>query len=323
MTQYESTSNDTSDSGGEPDVHSSKLSEAAQVRHCIQKAHAASRSQALNRRTFHCAIFRPQTQLDAGTGMLDSFSHSALLSGTTIYDPLMTWTEFMSSEDTLPNLDHETGSEAQWTAVRPEHWTSRHVYNWLQFCCDQYKLDGNCIPFAQFNIPGSQLCSMTKEDFIDYAGVCGEYLYFILKNLRDNGMPICSSNEEKRLHIKECNEKVLLNTDARKKQKSHTTAKSGQQSSHLWEFVRDLLLIPGDNPGIVDWEDRDLGIFRVIKSEALARMWGQKKKNDRMTYEKLSRALRHYYKTGILERVERRLVYKFGKNAYGWQDGKQ
>lgn len=32
--------------------------------------------------------------------------------------------------------------------------------------------------------------------------------------------------------------------------------------------------------------------------------------------------LRYYYKTGILERVDRRLVYKFGKNAHGWQEDK-
>ena len=44
--------------------------------------------------------------------------------------------------------------------------------------------------------------------------------------------------------------------------------------------------------GILEWEDREQGIFRVVKSEALAKMWGQRKKNDRMTYEKLSRALR-------------------------------
>jgi E74-like factor 5 len=53
-----------------------------------------------------------------------------------------------------------------------------------------------------------------------------------------------------------------------------------------------LLLSPEENCGILEWEDREQGIFRVVKSEALAKMWGQRKKNDRMTYEKLSRALR-------------------------------
>ncbi|KAF5916269.1 hypothetical protein HPG69_007350 [Diceros bicornis minor] len=113
-----------------------------------------------------------------------------------------------------------------------------------------------------------------------------------------------------------------LKTRGIRSQDCHSHSRASLQSSHLWEFVRDLLLSPEENCGILEWEDREQGIFRVVKSEALAKMWGQRKKNDRMTYEKLSRALRYYYKTGILERVDRRLVYKFGKNAHGWQEDK-
>ncbi|XP_044292459.1 ETS-related transcription factor Elf-5 isoform X3 [Varanus komodoensis] len=118
------------------------------------------------------------------------------------------------------------------------------------------------------------------------------------------------------------NNKACLRTGGIKSPDFQSHNRTSLQSSHLWEFVRDLLLSPEENCGILEWEDRDQGIFRVIKSDALAKMWGQRKKNDRMTYEKLSRALRYYYKTGILERVDRRLVYKFGKNAHGWQDSK-
>lgn len=66
----------------------------------------------------------------------------------------------------------------------------------------------------------------------------------------------------------------------------------GTHSSHLWEFLRDLLLSPEDNSGILDWEDQEKGIFRVVRSEALAQKWGQRKRNSKMNYEKLSRALR-------------------------------
>ncbi|XP_060705555.1 uncharacterized protein LOC132831424 isoform X3 [Hemiscyllium ocellatum] len=92
------------------------------------------------------------------------------------------------------------------------------------------------------------------------------------------------------------------------------------QSVHLWEFVRDLLLNPTENSEILRWEDRQAGIFRVIKSNTFAQLWGSKKNNKEMNYEKLSRALRHYYKSGILERVDGRLTYKFGEKAYGWKE---
>ncbi|XP_025784486.1 ETS homologous factor [Puma concolor] len=93
------------------------------------------------------------------------------------------------------------------------------------------------------------------------------------------------------------------------------------RGTHLWEFIRDILLNPDKNPGLIKWEDRSEGIFRFLKSEAVAQLWGKKKNNNSMTYEKLSRAMRYYYKREILERVDgRRLVYKFGKNARGWRE---
>ncbi|XP_018620787.1 ETS homologous factor [Scleropages formosus] len=93
------------------------------------------------------------------------------------------------------------------------------------------------------------------------------------------------------------------------------------RGTHLWEFIRDILLHPERNPGLIKWEDRAEGIFRFLKSEAVAQLWGKKKNNSSMTYEKLSRAMRYYYKREILERVDgRRLVYKFGRNARGWRE---
>ncbi|KAM8913974.1 ETS-related transcription factor Elf-3 isoform 2-T2 [Spinachia spinachia] len=96
--------------------------------------------------------------------------------------------------------------------------------------------------------------------------------------------------------------------------------KHAPRGTHLWEFIRDILVHPERNQGLMKWEDRREGVFKFLKSEAVAQMWGQKKKNSSMTYEKLSRAMRYYYKREILERVDgRRLVYKFGKNSSGWK----
>ncbi|XP_059358902.1 ETS-related transcription factor Elf-3-like [Carassius carassius] len=97
-------------------------------------------------------------------------------------------------------------------------------------------------------------------------------------------------------------------------------SKHAPRGTHLWEFIRDILIHPEKNQGLMKWEDRRDGVFKFLKSEAVAQLWGQKKKNSSMTYEKLSRAMRYYYKREILERVDgRRLVYKFGKNSTGWR----
>ncbi|XP_041748190.1 ETS-related transcription factor Elf-3 [Coregonus clupeaformis] len=99
-------------------------------------------------------------------------------------------------------------------------------------------------------------------------------------------------------------------------------SKHAPRGTHLWEFIRDILIHPeqNQNQGLMKWEDRHEGVFKFLKSEAVAQLWGQKKKNSSMTYEKLSRAMRYYYKREILDRVDgRRLVYKFGKNSTGWK----
>lgn len=92
-----------------------------------------------------------------------------------------------SSPPPLNSLCSGAACDSYWTSVHPEYWTKRHVWEWLQFCCDQYKLDANCISFCHFNVSGLQLCSMTQEEFIEAAGICGEYLYFILQNIRSQG----------------------------------------------------------------------------------------------------------------------------------------
>ncbi|XP_075706748.1 ETS-related transcription factor Elf-3 isoform X2 [Rhinoderma darwinii] len=99
-------------------------------------------------------------------------------------------------------------------------------------------------------------------------------------------------------------------------------SKHSARGTHLWEFILHILLNPNLYDGLLKWEDRSEGVFKFLRSEAVAQLWGQKKKNSSMTYEKLSRAMRYYYKREILERVHgRRLVYKFGKNASGWRLG--
>nr|XP_022315022.1 ecdysone-induced protein 74EF-like [Crassostrea virginica] len=101
--------------------------------------------------------------------------------------------------------------------------------------------------------------------------------------------------------------------------KSHTTEKK-QRTCRLWEFLRDLLCNPQYNPEVIKWSNREKGEFKLVKSGEIAKMWGIRKNNNGMTYEKLSRALRYYYKTKVLLPVlGKRLMYQFGPSSYGWQ----
>ncbi|VDN40596.1 unnamed protein product [Gongylonema pulchrum] len=81
--------------------------------------------------------------------------------------------------------------------------------------------------------------------------------------------------------------KVRKNKDGKPRKHSQHT-----KGNKLWEFIRDALKDPSTCPSIVRWEDPVEGVFRIVESEKLARLWGEKKNNQKMTYEKLSRAMR-------------------------------
>lgn len=66
----------------------------------------------------------------------------------------------------------------------------------------------------------------------------------------------------------------------------------GRSKGKLWEFVLNLLLDGETNPSIIKWEDRTNGVFRIVKSDQVAKKWGVRKSNPSMTYEKMSRAMR-------------------------------
>merc|ERR1712038_448832 len=81
------------------------------------------------------------------------------------------------------------------------------------------------------------------------------------------------------------------------------------------QWIVKLLRDPETNPSVIRWEDEPAGKFRVINSNAFAQLWAVEKKNPAMNYEKLSRAMRYYYRNKEIEMVKgERLTYKFGPN---------
>ncbi|XP_037700451.1 transcription factor ETV7 isoform X2 [Choloepus didactylus] len=81
----------------------------------------------------------------------------------------------------------------------------------------------------------------------------------------------------------------------------------------LWDYVYQLLSDTRYEP-YIKWEDKDAKIFRVVDPNGLARLWGNHKNRVNMTYEKMSRALRHYYKLNIIKKEPgQKLLFRFLK----------
>ncbi|XP_020790775.2 ETS homologous factor [Boleophthalmus pectinirostris] len=228
---------------------------------------------------------------------------------------------------------------------QPQFWSKFQVWDWLQQIMDVHQIDASSFPLQNFDMDGHQLCSLSYQDFLLAAGSVGPILYHSLSALRWNGQnqtdigaldikqeadtysfinPIYPPAEtcETSLHpIPPVPSHTPTSPELKRCSRPCQTKRQNPRGIHLWEFIRDILIHPERNPGLIKWEDRTQGVFRFLKSEAVAQLWGKKKNNSNMTYEKLSRAMRYYYKREILERVDgRRLVYKFGRNARGWRE---
>ena len=88
--------------------------------------------------------------------------------------------------------------------------------------------------------------------------------------------------------------------------------------SQLYQFLL-LLLEEQQNETIIKWIAKEKGVFQIVNKDRLAELWG-KQRQRKMTYDSLSRALRHYYKQNILQANPVKLRYQFTASTLDeWQ----
>jgi len=76
-----------------------------------------------------------------------------------------------------------------------------------------------------------------------------------------------------------------------------------------------LLSLLDENSSAIGWTNNS-GEFKILDQKKLAKMWGERKGNKRMTYNNVARTMRYHYKKSKgqeLEVVNKKLVYKFSK----------
>jgi len=108
-------------------------------------------------------------------------------------------------------------------------------------------------------------------------------------------------------------EKPLKKTSRRPSKNPVPQQRKKGSKQKISSWIVSLLRNPETNPSVITWEDEPRGKFRVTDSVKYAELWGEVKRNPNMNYEKLSRAMRYYYKNKEISMVAgERLTYAFG-----------
>ncbi|XP_062371815.1 protein C-ets-1-like isoform X2 [Sardina pilchardus] len=91
---------------------------------------------------------------------------------------------------------------------------------------------------------------------------------------------------------------------------------TGSGPIQLWQFLLELLT-DRSCQSFISWTG-DGWEFKLTDPDEVAQMWGRRKNNSKMNYEKLSRGLRYYYDKNIIHKTAgKRYVYRFVCNLQG------
>ena len=88
-------------------------------------------------------------------------------------------------------------------------------------------------------------------------------------------------------------------------EKSPETPELNTNGRLLWDFLQQLLNDAQQRyTSYIAWKNKDTGVFKIVDPSGLARLWGIQKNHLSMNYDKMSRALRYYYRVNILRKVQ-------------------
>uniref|UniRef100_A0A2K6PMK8 Transcription factor ETV6 n=1 Tax=Rhinopithecus roxellana TaxID=61622 RepID=A0A2K6PMK8_RHIRO len=181
--------------------------------------------------------------------------------------------------------------------IQPALWSREDVMHWLRWAEQEYSLP--CTTEHGFEMNGRALCILTKDDFRHRAPSSGDVLYELLQYIKTQRRALVCG--------------PFFGGAFRLKTPTQHSPVSPEDCRLLWDYVYQLLLDPRYEP-YIRWEDKDAKIFRVVDPNGLARLWGNHKNRVNMTYEKMSRALRHYYKLNIIKKEPgQKLLFRFLK----------
>ncbi|KAH6945416.1 hypothetical protein HPB50_008373 [Hyalomma asiaticum] len=199
----------------------------------------------------------------------------------------------------------------------PSSWKVEHVQRWFQWASQRFNLQN--VNADDWNLTGKQLCDLSPQEFLRRVSLDpGDVFWTHLELLRRCKIiavmqrpvfvqPTIQVSAIQKAQPQRSRVKMLSPRVAYEGSPGNRTG-SGQ--IQLWQFLLEMLTEP-DSREYIQWVG-DEGEFKFNNPEMVAQLWGLRKNNPNMNYEKLSRALRYYYDGDMITKVPgRRFVYKF------------
>nr|XP_020651365.1 transcription factor ETV7 isoform X2 [Pogona vitticeps] len=222
--------------------------------------------------------------------------------------------------------------------IQPFLWSKDDVIHWLRWAEKEYGLRES--DESKFEMNGKALCILTKEDFrfrapnSDDLSADGHVLPTKCLVVTDSHLGHADqarSSPTKTFYSpwksslshqdREISHRTGVTCSCRTMSPTPVSGKIAD-CKLLWEYVYQLLC-DSQYESFIKWEDREARIFRIVDPNGLARLWGNHKNRRNMTYEKMSRALRHYYKLNMLKKEPgQKLLFRFLKTPEEIQHGK-
>ncbi|XP_009333038.1 PREDICTED: transcription factor ETV7 [Pygoscelis adeliae] len=214
--------------------------------------------------------------------------------------------------------------------IQPSLWSKDDVIHWLRWAEKEYSLRQT--DESKFEMNGKALCILTKDDFRYRAPSSGDVLYEIFQYIKTQRRalacsPLLNSPFREARSTEEGLWKISWDLLA---EAAPGSCRAGAICSFpktllapvdgkiadcrlLWDYVYQLLSDSRYEP-YIKWEDKEAKVFRIVNPNGLAQLWGNHKNRMNMTYEKMSRALRHYYKLNIIKKEPgQKLLFRFLK----------
>ncbi|XP_065807656.1 transcription factor Spi-C [Labrus bergylta] len=133
----------------------------------------------------------------------------------------------------------------------------------------------------------------------------------------------CMCNEPPRLLAHNAPPSLSQNTTALLSEPNFVSTRQVSKAAgrgrkvRLFHFLFEMLEDP-NMAHCVSWVPAAAGVFRFSSTnkDEVAALWGQRKGNKRpMTYQKMSRALRNYARSGEIFKVKKKLTYQFSRDT--------